>query len=411
MANQFSTPTWTLKEIGRRYENSLRFVANMDRQYDDKFTVSGAKVGNTINYRLPPRFTVSDGSALDLQNLNDQTVPISLTNQKHVDFAWGTWAGTTEVEDVRNRYVQQAADALASVVDAHAFRAVYRDVANYIGVPGTAPTTTLAYLQAGRFITDESGQRPGRVAVLDPEQWVQISNTVTAMFNPQSQVSSTFKDGQVSGRALGIDEWHEDQNRPAFTTGAATVASTPTVNGANQTGSSIITQAWATSGVALKKGDVVTFAATYGVNRLSYESTGRLKRFVLTADVSADGAGAATLSISPSIVTSGPLQTVNASPANSAAVTYWNMAAGGTFAATVSPTGMIYLPWAFGFVTADLELPDGGANSTRINSKARGVALRMAKQYDIQTDQNITRIDTLIGAATLRPEWAVRVQG
>jgi hypothetical protein len=408
MANNFATPTWTLKELGRRYQNSLRFVANVDRQYSGQFVQAGAHVGNTINYRLPPRFTVSDGQALDVQNLNDRTVPIALTNQKHVDMAWSTWQETTEIDDVNDRYIQQASDALASVVDALAFRSVYRDVFAYIGALGTPPSTNLAYLQAGRFLTDQAGPRPGRVAVLDPDQTISISNVGYTNFNPQGAISANYRDGMIGNNQLGITEWYEDQNVALFTSGSATGASTPIVNGASQTGSSLITSGWSTfSG---KRGDIITLAGVYTVNPLSYESTNRLQRFTLTADVT-DSAGAATLTISPSIVTSGPLQTVNVSPANSAVITYWAMAAGGTLSATASRTGMVYLPYAFGFVTEDLARPSGGANSERISSKLRGLSLRMIEVYDPQTDQNITRLDTIIGAATLRPEWACRVQG
>ncbi len=408
MANTLITPEWTLKETGRYYENSLKFIAKVTRKYDDQFVQAGAKVGNTINYRLPQRWTVSDGQALDLQNILDQTVPISLTNQKHVDMGWSAWQETTEVEEVQQRYIKPAADALASTIDGLAFSSVYKDIFNEIGVLGTTPATRLLYLQAGRKLTDMSAPRQGRCAVLDPEQNVVLSDTNAALFHPGSEISHEFREGMIGSNALGIAEWYEDQNRPSFTSGEATTASTPVVNGASQTGASLITSGWGTAN--LNKGDIVTVAGVFSVNRLSYVSTGRLQQFVLTADVSA-AAGAATLSLSPSIITSGPLQTVSNSPANSAVVTYWNMAAGGTFTETVSPTGMIFHPEAFAFVTADLAMPNGGARATRIQSKARGVALRMAEQWDVQTDQNITRIDTIIGAATLRPEWACRVQG
>lgn len=408
MANTLVTPSWTLKEVGRGYENSLKFIANVNRTYSDEYSQAGAKVGNTVNYRLPQRWTVSDGQALDLQNILDQTVPISLTNQKHVDMSWSAWQETTEVEEVRKRYINPAADALASVIDGLAFSTVYRDVYNSIGTPGTTPSTTLAYLQAGRKLTDLAVPRQGRVAVLDPEAAVVLANATTTLFNPAAVISENYRDGLLGRGQLGISEWYEDQNRPSFTTGAATGASTPIVNGANQTGSSLITSGW--SSFAGKKGDIITVAGVFSVNPLSYVSTGRLQQFVLTADVS-DSGGAATLSISPSIITSGSLQTVSNSPANSATVTYWSMAAGGTLAATASPTGMIFHPDAFAFVTADLALPAGGAKATRINSKARGVALRMAEQWDVGTDQNVTRIDALVGAATLQARMACRVQG
>lgn len=409
MANTLVTPSWVLKEVGRGYVNSVKFITSI-KQYDNRYEFGGAKVGNTIQYRLPQRWVVSDGQALQEQPILDQTVPISLTNQKHVDMNWSTSQATTEVEDVRKRYTEPAGAALASVADAFAFAAVYKDVYNAVGTPGTTPSTTLLYLQAGVKLADAGAPDDGLIGVLDPMAMATIANTTSTLFNPPSTVSGNYRKGQFGGMQLGFEEWYRDQNRPTHTTGTFT-ASTPVVNGASQTGSSIITSGWASGATTLRKGDVITFAGVFGVNPLSYVSTGRLQQFVVTADIS-DTTGAITIPISPAIVVSGPLQSVTASPANSAAITVWSAnPAGGTLAATASPQSLMFHPDAFAFVTADLDMPIGGAEATRISSKAQGLALRMAKQWDIRTDQNITRIDMLIGAATLQARLAVRVVG
>jgi hypothetical protein len=405
MANTFQDPLWYLKEVGRGYENSLMFVGHMKKIGSDEFKVEGARVGNTVNYRLPPLFYVSDGAALDVQNVQNRSVPVTLTNQKHVDMGWSTWEETTELNTAQAES-KAAGDALASVIDGLAFSSVYRDVANAIGTLGTTPTTTLLMSQAGRFLTDQSVTLRDRVAVIDPEHAIVLANAVSTVFNPSQEISDAFRDAFL-GRGQNLT-YYQDQNRPLFTSGAATGASTPIVNGASQTGASLITSGWASfSGV---RGDTFTLAGVFTVNPLSKISTGRLQRFVLTANIT-DAGGAATLSISPSIITSGAYQNVSNSPANSAVLTYWNMAAGGTFAATVSPTGMVFHPAAFAFVTADLVKPGGGARVERVGSKIRGVYLRMAEQWDVRSDQNITRIDTIVGAATLDQRFACRVQG
>ena len=56
MANSFITPTWVLKDVARVAVNNLKFAANIERWYDDKFKVTGAKVGYTVSGRLPQRF-------------------------------------------------------------------------------------------------------------------------------------------------------------------------------------------------------------------------------------------------------------------------------------------------------------------------------------------------------------------
>src|SRR5207249_2857181 len=115
--NTLATPTWVTREVARGFLNQIKFVANVNRTYDSQYEQKGAKVGNTVNARLPQRFVVTDGQALQIQNLFDQTVPITLTNQKNVAFGYSSAQATTELDDIRTRYVQPGAEALANAAD------------------------------------------------------------------------------------------------------------------------------------------------------------------------------------------------------------------------------------------------------------------------------------------------------
>jgi hypothetical protein len=411
MANTLATPLWTTKETARGFTNKVVFFTNTNRTYDSQYQQNGAKVGATVNARLPQRFTVTDGQAMQLQNLYDQTVPITLTNQKNVAFGYSSAQATTDLDSIRARYTMPGADALANAADVLAFQQVYRDIYSSVGTPGTTPSATLTYLQAGVKLTDLAAPTSGRIAVLDPLAMATIANTAAALFNPGSTQSHNYREGQFGERQLGIGEWLQDPNRPVHTTGTFTSCS-PTVNGAGQTGSSLVTQAWASGATTLKKGDVFTVAGVNSVNPVSYQDTGRLQQFVITADA-ADSGGAITLSISPSIITSGQLQTVTASPATSAAITVLGAtsATSGTLATTTSPQSFVYHPDAFAFVMADLMKPSAGCEATVVRSKAAGVSIRMVEQYQIGTDQNPSRLDILIGAATLQARLACRVWG
>jgi hypothetical protein len=66
---------------------------------------------------------------------------------------------------------------------------------------------------------------------------------------------------------------------------------TPLVNGASQLGSSVITDGWPNSTAILKAGDVLTIGALLNV-------------FDVTADVSSNGSGQATISINPPMYSS-----------------------------------------------------------------------------------------------------------
>lgn len=67
---------------------------------------------------------------------------------------------------------------------------------------------------------------------------------------------------------------------------------TPLVNGASQTGTSLITDGWPISTAILKAGDLITITGSTVVREI-------------TADVSSNGSGQATLSINPPIYTGG----------------------------------------------------------------------------------------------------------
>jgi hypothetical protein len=411
MANTLATPSWVTKETARYFINDLTFLANVNRTYDDQYVQAGAKVGNTVNARLPQRFTVTDGQALQLQNLFDQTVPITLTNQKNVAFGYSSQQATTELDSIRQRYVQPGAEALANAAEVLAFNAVYRDIYNAVGTLGTTPSTTLVYLQAGTKLTDTSTPLEGRVAVLDPLAMQTLANTSSTLFNPQGKISDFTENGMWAAKMLGVGKWLQDPVRPVHTSGTFT-ASTPIVSGGGQTGSTLSTTGWASGATTLKKGDILTIALVNSVNPLAYSSTGRLQQFVVTADI-ADSTGAiAALPISPSIITSGQLQSVDAGPAASAPITVWSAnPAGGVLATTTSPQSFVYHPDAFAFVMADLIKPGAGASATTIRSKELGFSIRMVEQYQIGTDQNPSRLDILIGAATLQARLACRVVG
>lgn len=407
--NTLVTPSWVTNEVAIGFMNSVKGVANFDRRYSDEFVQAGAKVGDSVRVRLPQRWEVTDGQAFQQQNILDQTVYVTLTNQKGVHMGWSSAQGTLEVDNVRDRYIGPAADALANAADVLALASVYQSVYNAVGTIGTTPSAALTFLQAGVKLDDGAVEESRRVAVLDTLAAATLASGVSTLFNPVSKISETWRKGQFGADQLNIDEWFKDQNMPKHTTGASTTA-TPLVNGAGQTGSSLVTDGWGSGNTTLQAGDYFTIAGVYGVNPLSYVSTGRLQQFVVTTTVT-DTTGAVTASISPSIITTGPLRTVTASPADNAVISYLNMAAGGSQTAVVSPQSMVWHKDAFAFVMADLVMPNGGAKASRVSSQQFNVALRYTEQWQALTDQNLSRIDMLIGAAPIQPRLACRVVG
>lgn len=404
--NTFVTPQWVTKDVAQFWKNSLKLASTFDRQYDESFRnkPEGAQIGYTVQARIPQRFTVTEGQALQQQAILNQTVPITINHQFNVGMGWSSADATLTVEDVQERYTMPAGESLANKVDVTCGQEVYKSVYMSIGTPGTPITQNATYLD-GVAKLQNMGVPDPFCAVLDPKSQAAILNANLSLFNPSRQVSEYFTSGQFGAEALGIGDWYYDPNMPIHTTGTFT-SSTPVVSGAGQTGSSLAISGMGT--YALKAGDVFTIDGVNSVNPVSYADTGELQQFVLTADVSGSSTG--TLSISPSIITSGQLQTVTGSPAASAAIKF--LGATGTVSATMAATksrqSLIFNKGAFAMVMVDLKENLAGARTAMARSKSARVSMRWVEQYNIQTDQNPSRCDIILGVAPVLPYFAMR---
>lgn len=403
MANAFVTPTWVVREVARIAVNNLKFADSITRKTSEDYRAGGVKVGDTIQLRLPQRFRTTKGQGFVAQAINDQTVAVTITDQANIGTSYSTFDSTLTVQDARQRYAKPAAEQLANTIDYDGLSRVYLDVYWSVGTPGTTPTSNETYLDAGTKLTNAAVPVDGRIAILNPRGMAKLSNANQALFNPTRFQSENFRSGQFAGEALGISMWYQDQNVARSTIG--TYGGTPLVNGASQTGASLITDGWSSGATTLNRGDIFTIAGVYAVNPQNYQSTGELQQFVVTAQIS-DTAGAITASISPSIITSGPLQTVTASPANDAAITMVGVSATASVAQS-----LVYHPEAFVMAMADLDRDLPGARVTSVSDSQMGVSIRYVEQYNGMTDQKVNRFDCIYGFKTFRPDWACRVQG
>lgn len=409
MANQLITPNWVLKRVGRLAINNLKFANNVDRSYDDEYVQAGAKVGDTISLRLPQRFVTTKGQAFQQQGITDQIVPVTLTDQANVGISFSSKQMTVDVDDYNGRYVEPAAVQLSNTMDFDGLSRIFKLAYNSVGTPGTNPTANSTYLAANTLLSNMAAP-PRRMVITNPDMQASITNANFALFGPRGTIDRSFEEGIYADNVLGFQKWYWDQNVARFTN--ATFGGTPLVNGATQTGTSLVTDGWTSGGTTLTTGTVFTLGASavagtsgvYAVNPQNYQSTGALQQFRVTATVS-DTTGAITATIDPPIITSGQLQTVTASPVDNAVITV--VGATGVTAAQ----GLAWVKEAVVMVMADLVEPEGGALSERIRSKPLGFALRFVKQYNIMSDQNLARIDCIYGWQAYRPEWIVRVQG
>ena len=387
------------REALRVLENNLVFAKRVNRSYDSKFAVEGAKIGTVLNVRKPPRYIGRTGQALSVEDATETQVQVSLNTQFGVDVEFTSQDLALSIDDFSERFIRPAISCVANKIDNDGL-ALYKDVYQEIS-DGATPDTLLEYLQGGAKLDEAATPMDGlRSIVIPPLFQATIVDALKGLFQQATALASQYESGKM-GRAIGFD-WFMDQNCNTHTYG--TQAGTPLVNGASQSGASLITDGWTSGAATLNRGDTFTIADVNSINPQSRANTGSLQSFVVTSTIS-DTAGAMTIAISPSMTATGAQQTISAAAADNAALTIADTTG------AVSPQGLMFHRDAFTLVTADLPLPGGVDMAARMSDSQLGISIRMVRAYDINTDKFPCRLDVLYGWKTLRPELAVRMQG
>jgi hypothetical protein len=393
MANTILTPTAVTRKALQILHQKLNFIGSINRQYDDSFANSGAKIGSSLKIRLPNQYTVRTGASLSTQDTTENSTTLSVATQKGVDTTFTTNELTLSMDDFADRILEPAMAVLAANIEADAL-SMALDVYQSVNNVGSAITLNKV-LTARKSLTDALAPNDKRRLLLNTQDNLDLVDSLKGLFQDGSTIAKQYRDGLV-GSTAGFGDIYENTLIASQTTGTAASATTYTVNGAGQTGAAVTVAAGATT---FKRGDVVTFAGCNRVHPETKVDTGVLQQFVITADYAG---GAGNLAISPSIVTSGGTQNVSASPTNGGAVTK----IGG--ASAVYKPSLAYHENAFTFATADLEdVSQYGAWGAR--QVFDGISMRIARQYAISSDTVPCRIDVLYGYKTIRPELAARI--
>lgn len=397
--NAVLAPSLITKETLTILANNLVAAGKVNRQFENQFV----KIGSSLTVRKPNRFVVSNGAGLSLQNITEPSTSITINNQLQVAFQFTSQDLTLVIEEFSERYCKPAAEEIANALD-FLVLTNYNQVANLVGTPGTAPNSFLSLAAVGQRMDEMAVPQSGRVLILNPKAYWAMANALVGVY------VKSVAEGALKGFLANIAnfEIYMDQNIQSQTVGA--YAGAGVVNGANQSGSSIVTNTWTASITGLLNvGDVITFAGVNAVNPKSRVSTGNLAQFVVTAKTNSDGSGNATISISPAMVGPGAggaavaYQNVSALPANGAAVTVTGTAS------TAYPQNLAFVRDAFGLVCVPLEIPSGVDFAAR--EMWKGLSVRLIRDYDINSDAFPARLDLLCGTSTFYQELACRLTG
>jgi hypothetical protein len=403
-SNQLLTISMITAESARVLGNNIVLGKCVNRDYDNDFAIKGAKIGQNLNVRKPARYSVRTGSVVNIEAQTETYAPLTFVDPYGVDLSFTSQELTFSLDDFSSRVVKPAVIAIANYVDSVGFQLVDQTF-NSIGTPGTAITasSTLAardaVLQAAaRLYDNDAPVEDGQLHLINSSNFnAVLAGSNASLFNPSKEISDIYVKGMQG--VFGGFNVYMDQLAPTHTVGTYTALGTTSAS--PQTGSTVNSTGWTSGGTTLNKGDLVTFAGVYAVNPQTKASYGWLQEFVITATIS-DTTGSIAIPVSPAIVASGPFQNVS-TPPNSSAVTV----IGASTKASQQSIG--FHKDAFMLANQELVLPMGVESAAYVRDTQTDIGLRVVSQYDIRTNQHITRFDTMVAWAVLYPQLCTRI--
>jgi hypothetical protein len=451
MAQQLLTMSYITNEALVVLENELVIANRVERQYSNEFAQTGAKIGNTVNIRRPPRYKGTFGPALNVEDTFEQFIPVVLNYQFHVDVQFTTQDLALVMDMFKKRVLKPQIAAVANRIDSDTAQYAMLNTAAMVGTPGIQPSSYKLFSDARAILAAESCPTEGeKNIVLDPITMSAATDVVKGLYNPQAQIGEYIEKGMIARQFAGLN-WWEDQNIPSFTTGAQggtpQVATSPSGTALLTTGwaqqGTLETKGWTNSTAVIAVGDTIQLAGVFPTNPQNRMQYGKaLRQFVVlppggfvapppgaaapgltfgaatlangsfnpaTGLYTSGGGGLLTLTIGDCVISGGQFQNVTAAPAGSANITV----NGGTAnAAQASPQGLVFHKYAYALAFADLPLPRGVEFAARAyDDEDVGMSIRLVTQYTINNDSEPTRADVLYGPASIYRSLGIRVAG
>lgn len=406
MANTLKFIDMVAREALSVAHETAQFLGTVDRQYDDSYAKSGAKIGSVLRVRSPNKYTVREGSrVMDVQDQNEATQTITMATQSGVDMRFNSAELTLDTDSPADvaafskRYIDPAVKVLVSTIESNFLAASTKATYNLAGA--VAAITSLATPGLARAkINQGLAPKGDRSVQMDSVSMAGLVNGVAAYFNPSGAISSQYKEGLVARTSMA--DYYENERIWSLTYSDDVTANTNADALVTDGGSTL---ACGTDLAQSKQvvGSVFTIAGVYACHPETKARYPHLQQFTITAT------HATSPSISPTIYLTGANKNVVSSTGANLAVADFNAKAmvfvGVASASYLQP--IMYHKEAFQFVTADLPLMDDAHKCTRRTQD--GLSMRVWMASDIRNDELLMRLDILHGYAALRPEWACRM--
>jgi hypothetical protein len=453
VTNTFLTNDQITEEALIVLQNKLAFGNRCIRSFDGNFGQEGAKVGDNLRVRVPPRYVTTLGPAPAAQNMQESYREIAAQNQRNVLLQYTTKDRALAIDNFSERFVDPAMVQLASDIDTDGTLAATVGYtvtnsgyfgaappgANYAGpyagfmglvtqagyaangtpLPWTGGSVgnggvggqstaqanaTAAFFNADARLAEAGAPAEDRYCVVAPQAAAVMIPNIFTNFNPSAQIGKMFQQG-IIGQLAGAD-FYKSTSVQTFTSGNwvnSGAATNVAVTVATQ-GSTTLVVNNIGNNANVVSGDQLVIAGINAVNPTTRQGA-VLQVFTVVGPAQAAANGQVTLTVFPQMVSTGNMQTISAMPTFQNAVTLLGTASTSTYA------NFYYQKNAIALAVAPLSDDCPGAEVSRATSEEDGLSVRFVRQHQASIDQTVARLDILYGWGVVRPELGVLVKG
>ena len=411
--NSLLTPSALSNDSLYRLKNELIFP-RLARHYHEQVFASEI-IGDTISIKKPFRARIYEGKTLQDSHynvLNDEVVEVVVNKRHHGAIKFDDKERALAIKDFGQHYLQPIVEELAHEYDESGAIELANSLFQFTGTPGTNMTTDDAQDVRAYFTEMSIPQRDTNFAVLNPSDFKALAEDIKPL-NLPSEVGRSAIYSRYRG-VLSNFKVFESVHVPYLDV-PSQASSTPLTAGANQDGSSITTDGWAASTKVLNKGNIITIA---DVNELmvrgSKRRTGRAKPFTVTADVTSNNAGGATIPIYPAIndgttevngIASTAYKNVNAKAGDNKLIT---VVGGDTAGARTYKQSLFWDMDALEYVQVLLSPPRAAKETATSVDPESGASITFTEWIDFKEMESLIRCDIFWGVKCVYPEIGLR---
>jgi hypothetical protein len=213
MANVLLSPTVITRESLRILHQKLNFIGTIERQYDDQFAKTGAKIGQNLTIRKPNQYTVRTGQVMAIQDTVEQSVILTVSTIKGVDMQFDGRDSTLTIDKFLRPPHCPGDDRAGLAIEADALtmiRDVYQEASAVSPAVITGPLTSAIILNGRKRLSDAlvlAGSALGAIADADDRRLgVQLAASIQC---PRRTFHAAQKEGSMgrSRRLLTLREY------------------------------------------------------------------------------------------------------------------------------------------------------------------------------------------------------------